>query len=35
MTRDRTPIGEVTLNPERDCVIEAYQGNNDIQQLAA
>jgi transposase InsO family protein len=34
-TRNWTPIGAVTLNPERDCVIKAYSGNNDIQQLAA
>ena len=28
-------IGAVTLNPERDCVIKAYSGCNDIQRLAA
>ena len=34
-TRNWSPIGAVTLNPERDCVIKAYSGNNYIQQLAA
>jgi len=34
-TRNWSPIGAVTLNPERDCVIKAYSGNNDIQQLVA
>lgn len=34
-TRDWTPIGAVTLNPERDSVIRAHSGDNPIQQLAA
>ncbi len=34
-TRDWSPIGAVTLNPERDSVIRAQTGNNPIQQLAA
>ena len=34
-TRNWSPIDAGTLNPERDCVIEASSGNNDIQQLAA
>jgi len=34
-TRNWTPIGAVTLNPERDCVIKAHLGCNDIQRLAA
>ena len=33
-TRDWTPIGAVTLNPERDFVIRAHSGDNPIQQLA-
>lgn len=34
-TRDWTPIGAVTLNPERDAIIRAHSGDNPIQQLAA
>lgn len=34
-TRNWSPIGAVTLNPERDCVIKAHLGCNDIQRLAA
>jgi transposase InsO family protein len=34
-TRNWAPIGAVTLNPERDCVIKAYSGSSDIQRLAA
>ena len=34
-TRNWSPIGAVTLNPERDCVIKAHSGCNGIQRLAA
>lgn len=34
-TRDWSPIGAVTLNPERDSIIRAHSGENHIQQLAA
>ena len=34
-TRDWTPIGAVTLNPERDSIIQAHSADNPIQQLAA
>jgi putative transposase len=34
-TRNWSPIGAVTLNPERDCIIKAHSANNDIQPLAA
>jgi len=34
-TRDWSPLGAVTLNPERDSIVRANSGNNDIQQLAA
>lgn len=34
-TRNWSPIGAVTLNPERDCIIKAHSGCNDIQRLAA
>ena len=34
-TRNWSPIGAVTLNPERDCVIKAHSACNDIQRLAA
>ena len=34
-TRNWSPVGAVTLNPERDCVIKAHSGSNDIQRLAA
>lgn len=34
-TRDWSPSGAVALNPQRDCVIKAHSGSNDIQQVAA
>ena len=34
-TRNWSPVGAVTLNPERDCIIKAHSANNDIQPLAA
>ena len=34
-TRNWSPIGTVTLNPERDCIVKAYSANNNIQPLAA
>ena len=34
-TRNWSPIGAVTLNPERDSIIRAHVTNNDIQPLAA
>jgi transposase InsO family protein len=34
-TRNWSPVGAVTLNPERDCVIKAHSGCNDIQRLTA
>ena len=34
-TRNWSPIEAVTLNPERDCVIKAHSGCNDIRRLAA
>jgi transposase InsO family protein len=34
-TRNWQPIGAVTLNPERDCVISEHATENYIQQLAA
>ena len=34
-TRNWSPIGAVTLNPERDSIIKAYSAGNDIQPLAA
>ncbi len=34
-TRNWSPIGVVTLNPERDYVVKAHSGCNDIQRLAA
>lgn len=34
-TRNWSPIGAVTLNPERDCVVKAHSAGNDIQPLAA
>lgn len=34
-TRDWSPIGAVTLNPERDSVIKTHSGYADIQPLAA
>jgi len=33
-TRDWTPVGAVTLNPERDCVVKAQTENNSIQPSA-
>ena len=34
-TRNWSPIGAVTLNPERDCIIKSRSVGNDIQPLAA
>jgi hypothetical protein len=34
-TRNWTPIGAVTLNPERDPIIKTHLAGLDIQQLAA
>jgi transposase InsO family protein len=34
-TRNWSPIGAVTLNPERDCIIKSRLVSNDIQPLAA
>jgi len=34
-TRNWSPIGAVTLNPERDCVIRTHSARNHIQPLAA
>jgi putative transposase len=34
-TRDWTPIGAVTLNPERDSVVTMATHNEEIQPLAA
>jgi hypothetical protein len=34
-TRNWTPIGAVTLNPERDSSIKTHLAGNDIQPLAA
>ena len=34
-TRNWTPIGAVTLNPERDSIIKAHSGYTDKQPLAA
>ena len=34
-TRNWSPVGAVTLNPERDCVIKALSDCNDIQRLTA
>lgn len=34
-TRDWTPIGAVTLNPERDSVVTTHSGCTDKQPLAA
>ena len=33
--RNWSPIGAVTLNPERDCVIKEHSDCNNIQRLAA
>ena len=34
-TRNWSPIGPVTLNPERDSIITAHSASNDIQPMAA
>ena len=34
-TRNWSPIGAVTLNPECDCIVKSLSANNDIQPLAA
>lgn len=34
-TRNWSPIGAVTLNPERDCIIKSHSAGNVIQPLAA
>jgi len=34
-TRNWTPIGAVTLNPERDAIVKTHSGSIDIQPLAA
>ena len=34
-TRNWSPVGAVTLNPERDSIIKAHSAGNDIQPLAA
>ncbi len=34
-TRNWSPIGAVTLNPERDCIIKSHSVGNHIQPLAA
>jgi len=34
-TRNWSPVGAVTLNPERDCIIKSHLAGNDIQALAA
>jgi putative transposase len=34
-TRDWSPIGAVTLNPERDSVVTAHLRSQNIQPLAA
>ena len=34
-TRDWSPVGAVTLNPERDCVVKAHSHSIDKQPLAA
>ena len=34
-TRNWSPIGAITLNPERDCIIKAHSANHNIQPLAA
>ena len=34
-TRNWSPIGAVTLNPERDSIIKSHSASKDIQQLAA
>jgi len=34
-TRNWSPVGAMTLNPERDCIITSRSVGNDIQPLAA
>ena len=34
-TRNWKPVGAVTLNPERDCLVKAYAANKPIQQKIA
>ena len=34
-TRNWTPVGAVTLNPERDSVVKLHAAKHDIQPLAA
>lgn len=34
-TRNWTPIGAVTLNPERDAIVNAYSNGFDKQSMAA
>ena len=34
-TRNGSPIGPVTLNPERDSIIKSHSAGSDIQPLAA
>ena len=34
-TRNWTPIGAVTLNPERDCIVETHLRSADIAPMAA
>jgi len=34
-TRNWAPMGAVTLNPERDCIVTSHSAGNDIQPLAA
>ncbi|MEJ8852919.1 IS3 family transposase, partial [Variovorax rhizosphaerae] len=34
-TRDWTPVGAVTLNPERDCIVQTHARASNIQPLAA
>ena len=34
-TRNWSPLGAVTLNPERDCIVKSHSAGNTIQPLAA
>jgi len=34
-TRNWAPMGAVTLNPERDCIVKSHSAGNNIQPLAA
>jgi putative transposase len=34
-TRNWSPMGAVTLNPERDCIVKSHSAGNTIQPLAA